>query len=120
MDERAKLQSADADQRAAAAETLSQKGPDAAYAAVELVAACGDQGSVGTWATAALEELGTPPEEAIAGLGNLIADANPTVAYWAMTLLGRAGPTARSCENQLTNALHQSDQDSVRERAAWA
>jgi HEAT repeat protein len=120
MDERERLQSADADQRAAAAEALSQMGPDAAYAAVELVAASGDQESVGEWSVAALEELGPPPEDAIAGLSNLIADTNPTVAYWAMTLLGRAGPTARSCENQLTNALHQSDQDSVRERAAWA
>ncbi len=120
MDERQRLQNSDVDQRAAAAEALSLMGPDAGYAAVELVVACGDQESVCEWSVAALEELGPPPDETITSLGKLTADANPTVAYWAMTLVGRAGPKGQCCEDQLTSVLNKSDQDNVRERAAWA
>ena len=55
------LASTNAEQRAAAAEQLSQAGEDAAAAAVPLVAACGDADDrVREFAVAALEDLGPP------------------------------------------------------------
>ena len=81
-------------ERAEAAENLAHQGPDAAYAVSALLAACEDTESVSTWAVAALEELGPPPLSAITALGDLAQSDKPLTAYWAVTLLGRAGRQA--------------------------
>jgi hypothetical protein len=65
----ARLESTNADERAAAAEKLCQTGESAATAAIPLVRACGDADErVREWAVAALEDLGPPPADAIATL----------------------------------------------------
>ena len=57
----------------------------------DLVKACTDDESVQQWAVAALEELGPPPTESIGELTKLASSSDPLVAFWAITLLGRAG-----------------------------
>lgn len=116
----AALQSADVAERATAAEQLCHAGPDAAPATLELVRACGDDEAVREWAVAALEELGPPPKELVEPLAQLASDNNATVAYWAVTLLGRLGPDAVGSEQKLVTILEKSPADAVRERAAWA
>ena len=120
MDERQELQSPNIEQRIVAAEALSQMGPDAAFAAVELVNACADEETVRDWAVAALEELGPPPPESLEPLAALVSASDSLVAYWAITLLGRSGTTARFGEANLVAALTTSSEVSRRERAAWA
>ena len=121
MDElKRQLQSENVDERAAAAESFSLMGPDAAPAAVALVNACADDEAVNQWAVAALEEIGPPQPEAIDELRKLVASENSLVAYWAITLLGRAGKEANSCQVDLAAVLRDSSDMSVRERSAWA
>jgi HEAT repeat protein len=84
-----RLQDSDQDVRANAAEALSLLGPEAALAAVELVAACADHEVVREYAVAALEGMGAPLEESIAGLMGLLSHQDSLVLYWAVTLLGR-------------------------------
>lgn len=120
MDERESLQSPDVSQRVSAAESLSLMGPDAAFAAVELVKACSDDDAVRDFAVAALEELGPPPTESLERLTELARDENSLVAYWAVTLLGRAEQLAQASEPTLVALLTKSKDPSVRERAAWA
>ena len=120
MDEQKRLQSPDAKQRAAAAEALSLMGPDAAFAAVELVNACADEEAVRDCAVAALEELGPPPTESLERMTRSVSASDSLVAYWAITLLGRAGATASSSQDELIAVLAKSQELSVKERAAWA
>lgn len=120
MDEREALKSSDLPQRVAAAEALSQMGPDAAFAACELVNACGDDDVVRDYAVAALEELGPPPTELLAELTALTSSADPLVVYWATTLIGRAGVAARSCEHAIAAVLANASDTAVQQRAAWA
>lgn len=120
MDELQRLQSTNVEERVAAAEALALMGPDAAFAAVELVEACGDDEMVREGAIAALESLGPPPTESMDRLAALTSDNNSLVAYWAITLLGRLGTEARACEDCLVNALTDSGDTSRCERAAWA
>jgi len=116
----AKLASADADERAEAAEKLAQAGTEAAAAAIPLVRACGDADErVREWSVAALEESGPPPPEAIATLATLAQQGVPLAAYWAVTLLGRAGEAAGSTAGVLAGCLA-SDDAAVAQRAAWA
>ena len=127
-DESQKMSSADrlhnltqgtAQERAEAAESLAQQGPNAAFAATELVKACGDEQAISDWAVAALEELGPPPTAAISSLAKLTGSDNAQTAYWAITLLGRAGREAASHQNLLAEILEQSGEISLKERAAW-
>jgi HEAT repeat protein len=121
MNELKGLQSQQVAERAAAAEALSQLGEEAASAAVPLVRCCDDDESVAQWAVAALESLGPPPEDSIAELENLTKSEHALVAYWAITLIGRCGETALSCQQTLAKILHEeSNEISVRQRAAWA
>ena len=120
MDEQQKFQSKDVSERESAAESLSQMGSDAAPAAVELVVACGDQESVRQWAVAALEEMGPPATESIPKLTKLVSSDDPLTAYWAITLLGRAGEAAASCQDELSAVLTDCGTTSLQERAAWA
>lgn len=120
MDERQRLQSPDIQQRTAAAEALCQMGPDAAFAAVELVSACADDDTVRDAAVAALEELGPPTPEVLPSLVTLVSSSDPLVAYWAITLLGRAGVAAKFSQDELASVLTTSSVISLRERAAWS
>ena len=91
----AQLASANADERAEAAELLCRAGTEAVAATLPLVEACGDDDSrVREWAVAALEELGAPPAEIIDQLAEIASSPEPLGAYWAATLLGRAGGDA--------------------------
>lgn len=116
----ARLQSTNADDRAAAAEKLGQSGGAAATAAIPLVRACGDADErVREWAVAALEDLGPPPAESIPALATLATGTVPLAAYWAITLLGRAGQDAESTAAALAECLASGDA-AVAQRAAWA
>ena len=114
------LSSHDVETRSAAAESLCYAGQEAAPAVVELVRVCGDDESVQTWAVAALEAIGTPPAETMSSLTDLASDKDPTVAYWAVTLLGRLANAAVEAETILSELLLNSPDLAVRERAAWA
>ena len=115
------LASTDAEQRAAAAEQLSQAGEDAAAAAVPLVTACGDANErVREFAVAALEDLGPPLAADIPTLIKLVDSPDPLAAYWAITLLGRSGKTAAEAVAVLVACVESSADLSVRQRAAWA
>ena len=120
MDEQQKLQSDDVAERAQAAEALAQMGTDAAPAAVELVVACGDEPEVRDWAVAALEQMGSPPNECVDAIHKLISSHDALVAYWAVTLLGRAGSDACRHQDSLAAVLTNSMDASVQERAAWS
>lgn len=114
------LQAADTAVRAAAAESLCLAGEAASGAATALVQACGDVEAVREWASAAVENLGPPPADQLPELRTLVSDANPSVAYWAITLCGRLQTAATSCEGELIHVLTSSPDAAVQERAAWA
>lgn len=107
-------------ERARAAENLAQQGSGAAYAACELTAACGDTDEVSNWAVAALEQLGPPPSPAVDSLAGMAQSENPLIGYWAVTLLGRAGPEAKIHQRLLAALLQDSGDLAVREKAAWS
>lgn len=116
-----RLASTDANTRGEAAEGLSRLGEDAAPAAVALVRACGDaEERVREHAVAALEDLGPAPVDAIDQLIGLVAHADQLVAYWATTLLGRAGKDAASAVSALAKCVDSTAELAVRQRAAWA
>jgi HEAT repeat protein len=115
------LASTNAEQRAAAAEQLSQAGEEAAAAAVPLVTACGDADDrVRELAVAALEDLGPPLAADIPTLIKLVDSPDPLAAYWAITLLGRSGKNAAEAVAVLVACVESSADLSVRQRAAWA
>jgi HEAT repeat protein len=121
MDEQQRLQSPDAEHRTSAAEALSLMGPEAAFAAVELVRACADSAAtVREYSVAALEQLGPPSAQSLQQLCGLVRAEDPLVAYWAITLLGRAGTSAQLGEADLVAVLTTSTENSLQERAAWA
>lgn len=120
MNELERLQSHDVQERAEAAESLSQMGPDAAFASVDLVKGCGDDDRVSASSVAALEEMGPPPVESVPELAVLAGSIHPLVAYWAITLLGRCGDAAQVVEPELAAILQASKENSVQQRAAWA
>ena len=66
------------------------------------------------------EDLGPPPEESLESLSELVSVKDPLVAYWAITLLGRSGSSAKQNASGIVAALKASSEDSVKERAAWA
>lgn len=116
----ARLGSSVAADRLTAAETLCRAGEAARPAAVSLVRGCDDVDSqVRDWCVAALEELGPPPETAVPDLTALLA-SGPLAAYWAATLLGRAGQAAGSAAVALGESLAAGIDPAVRQRAAWA
>ena len=115
------LSSGNVAQQAAAAEALAQLGDGARPAAVALIEACATTDeNVRQWCTAALEELGPPSAGQIADLIRLARDPSRDVAYWAITLLGRAGDAAPSAVATLADLVRNSADSSLRERAAWA
>lgn len=107
-------------ERATAAEHLAQQGTAAAYAASELTAACGDTEQISDWAVAALEQLGPPPSCVIDSLATMAQSKKMLTAYWAVTLLGRAGPDAALHQQVLVTLLQDSKDMAVQEKAAWS
>ena len=107
-------------ERAMAAEYLAQQGSEAAFAACELTAACGDTEAISDWAVAALEQLGAPPSSTIESLARMAQSKNPLTSYWAVTLLGRAGPDAAVHQQVLVTLLQHSEDLAVQEKAAWS
>jgi len=117
----AQLASTNPDERAEAAELLCRAGTEAVAATLPLVEACGDDDSrVREWAVAALEELGPPPAEIIELLTEIATGPEPLGAYWATTLLGRAGGDAAAAVPALATCVASAKDMAVRERAAWA
>lgn len=117
----AQLSSGSANEQAAAAEALARLGPAARPAAVALVEACGSgDDAVREWCVAALEELGRPPAGQIDRLIQLARDTQLDVAYWAITMLGRAGDDAAPGVAALVDVVLHNPQSPLRERAAWA
>jgi HEAT repeat protein len=117
----ASLSADEAATRARAAEALARLGEDARGAAVPLVRAAGDEDEqVREWATAALEELGSPARDDVAAMMELIDNRQADIGYWAVTLLGRAERAAATAVPQLAAALTSSLHPTVQHRAAWA
>jgi len=115
------LEGTDAAQQTAAATKLATLGHDAQGAAVALVRTIGiPNEEVLEACTAALEDLGPPAVEQIKPLIELADDCSSDVAYWAITLLGRAGKGAAAAVPKLMQVLESDADLPVRERAAWA
>ena len=107
--------------RRLAAERLSQNMELAAEVADELVAHAGDDDrTVAEYCVAALEELGPPALSQLDSLARLAEAKNSEVAYWAVTLLGRAGELAGAHAATLGSVVAGDAAPAVRERAAWA
>lgn len=114
------MESGDRERQMAAAMSIAQADPPLPELAVPLVELLrSEDEEVNEAATAALEELGAPSADSLASLGELARDPHGDVAYWAVTLLGRAGSSTVSVNEALLAALDHS-QLAVRERAAWA
>lgn len=112
------LRSGEAAARQAAAEELSRRPQQGA--AIALVEACIHADDALESITAALEVLGAPAASDVAPLAKLLDSPSLDTAYWAATLLGRAGEDAASATPELTRALGAHAELAVRERAAWA
>lgn len=117
----AQLEGADTAAQTAAANELAARGRDAQGAIVALVRTVGiPDEEVLEACTAALEEAGPPAADQIAPLVSLTRDCSGDVAYWAVTLLGRARTDAAPAVPALVAVLESDVELPVRERAAWA
>ena len=115
------LRSSEPVQRSEAAQELAKLGEAAQPAAVPLVETCADSDSDAfEWVVAALEQLGPPAKNDLAKLATLAGNEAQDVAYWAITLLGRAKREAQSAVDALAHTLDTHAESSVRQRAAWA
>ncbi len=105
----------------AAAETLAGMAEAAQPAIIALVRHCGsDDEDLGNWCIAALESVGPPTAEQIDELALLTDSDNTNVAFWAVTLLGRAGSIAEPATTVLTERSEDTSAPEVQKRAAWA
>lgn len=103
-----------------AAEKLAQQAGDAQRALVALVRGSGSSDEeVAAWCGSALEDGGAPAADQIGELTRLAADGDATVAYWAITLLGRARSGAEAAAATLVKRLDEGPPE-VQLRAAWA
>lgn len=117
----AQLEGSDNAEQTAAANELAKLGTAAQPAAVALVRTVGiPHEEVLEACTAALEELGPPAPDQIAPLVKLAHDCSSDVAYWSVTLLGRARDVAAAAVPDLIQVLAGDADLPVRERAAWA
>jgi hypothetical protein len=115
------LEGTDSAQQSAAATQLAALGHAAQAAAVALVRTVGiPDEEVLEACTAALEELGPPADDQIQPLIALANDCSSDVAYWSVTLLGRAGQAAATAVPELICVLDSDADLPVRERVAWA
>src|SRR5262245_33549874 len=91
----AQLEGSDTATQTTAANELASRGREAQGAIVALVRTVGiPDEEVLEACTAALEEAGPPAADQIRPLMSLVSDCSGDVAYWAVTLLGRAGAEA--------------------------
>lgn len=117
----AQLEGHDTAAQTAAASELAKLGVAAQGAAVALVRTVGiPDEEVLEACTAALEELGPPAGDQIRPLAQLAHDCSSDVAYWSVTLLGRARDAAGAAVPDLIDVLESDADLPVRERAAWA
>src|SRR5690554_924570 len=118
----ADLQGADLQRAIDSAERLCHAGEAAQPAAVALAVATGHHDErVREWATAALEELGPPPDDALPALVGLLTETGEPAsdrAYWAAALIERLGPRAAVAVPALRVALESQPTLAVREVAA--
>jgi len=115
------LKQTDLPAQVAAAEALARLGEAAQPAIVALVQHCGSADEdLRNWCTAALEEVGPPIVEQIDELALLASSASSDVAFWAATLLGRAGSLATSATTILIERSSDPSTPEVQKRAAWA
>ncbi len=98
--------------------TLGHAGQGAAVALVRTIGIPHEE--VLEACTAALEDLGPPAGDQIEPLAQLAGDCSSDVAYWAVTLVGRAGVAAAPAVSKLIQVLESDAVLPVRERAAWA
>ncbi|TWT43305.1 hypothetical protein [Botrimarina hoheduenensis] len=115
----ARLQSGTPAERLDAADRLSRTGDQAATVAAALVEACADP-TLQPVCVGTLEELGSPADHQLGLLGPLVASEHDVVAYWAATLLGRAGSAAAEHRPALEAGVRTGVTEAVRKRAAWA
>lgn len=114
------LERGSAAERLEAVERLARAPEAAQPAAVLLVQMASDENEqVREWATAALEELGPPPQNCVAPLAELLHGL-PSTAFWAATLLGRLPSAPEPITMKLVWALEEHAESQVRQRAAWA
>lgn len=117
----AQLEGTDTAAQTAAANELSRMGREAQGAIVSLVRTVGiPDEEVLEACTAALEEAGPPSADQVTALMSLTTDCSGDVAYWAVTLLGRARADAAPAVAALVAVLESDADLPVRERAAWA
>lgn len=110
----------DPSRRRQAADRLATLGEEAKPATVALVEACADD-DLRDLCVGALEELGPPPLDQLAQLAALLRSPDDTVAYWAATLLGRAGSAAAEHQADLQRlAIDAKRSKPVQDRASWA
>jgi len=115
------LQTTDLPSQVGAAEQLARLAEEAQPAMVALVQHCGSADEdLRNWCTAALEEIGAPAVEQIDELALLASSANADVAFWAATLLGRAGALATSATTILSERSQDPTTPEVQKRATWA
>ena len=113
------LQRDDLSAQTSAAEALANLGTEAQPAILALVQGCGSSHEdVRNWCTAALETAGPPSAEQIPDLKSLASAANSDIAFWAVTLLGRARVV--EAIPILTERLYDASAPAVQQRAAWA
>lgn len=106
--------------RVAAADRLATLGEEAQPATCALVEACADP-ALRDLCVGALEELGEPPAAALPRLAELLRSPDELVAYWAATLLGRAGPAATNHRADLERVVVDTNRPKhVQDRASWA
>ncbi|MEQ8211356.1 MAG: HEAT repeat domain-containing protein [Lacipirellulaceae bacterium] len=115
------LRTGETAQQAEAAEAIAALGDGAQPAIPALVQFCGDdEESVRNWCVAALEEAGPPATSHLSDLANMAQAADSDVAFWAITMLGRAGSEAKDAIPVLLERLQDRHAPTVQERAAWA
>lgn len=114
------MEKGSAAERLEAVERLARAGEAAQPAVIPLVQLTSDADEqIREWATAALEELGPPPQNSVSQLAGLLHGL-PSTAFWAATLLGRLPSAPQSITMELVWALEEHPEPQVRQRAAWA
>ena len=116
-----KLQANDLPTQISAAESLAGLAEAAQPAIVALVQHCGAADKdLHNWCHAALEAIGPPTAKQIDELALLASSANRDTAFWAATLLGRAGAIAGPATPVLEERSSDGSAPEVQKRAIWA
>ncbi|MDP6447515.1 MAG: hypothetical protein QGG36_25220 [Pirellulaceae bacterium] len=107
--------------RLAAAQWLANDSNAARAAAIPLIAGAADESDeVREWVVEAIENMGPPDQGDLAEIAQMLT-LDSDAAYWAATLLGRAGDACgEETVNRLARGLNQHPRQAVRARIAWA